>query len=77
MLLNLEENNKPFFRLIYSLELVELEILKTYIKINLVNNFIRLSKFLAKIPNFFNQKLDRSFQIYINHCGFYNQTIKI
>ena len=34
------EGKKLFFRLIYSLKLVELEILKTYIKIHLITMFI-------------------------------------
>ncbi len=36
--------------------LVELEILKIYIKNNLINDFIQLSKFFAKLPIFFDQK---------------------
>ena len=36
----LEEDKQPLFGQIYSLELVELKILKTYIKTNLANNFI-------------------------------------
>ena len=36
------------FRPIYSLELVELEILKTYIKTNLANSFIRPFKFSVR-----------------------------
>ena len=39
----------PLFEFIYNLELMELEILKTYIKINLVNRFICFSIFLIKI----------------------------
>ena len=38
--IKLEEDKQPPFDLIYSLGLVELETLKTYIKINLANNFI-------------------------------------
>ena len=38
--IKLEKDNQQFFSPIYSLELVELKIFKTYIKINLVNNFI-------------------------------------
>ena len=38
--IELEESKQPLFRLIYSLGLVELETLKTYIEINLVNGFI-------------------------------------
>ena len=38
--IKLEEGKQPLFGLIYSLELVELEILKIYIEINLTNGFI-------------------------------------
>ena len=39
-IIKLEDNKQPLFELIYSLQLVELEILKIYIKTNLANNFI-------------------------------------
>ena len=39
-IIKLKEDKQPFFNLIYSLELVELETLKTHIKTNLINNFI-------------------------------------
>ena len=35
------DNKQLSYRQIYSLELIELEILKTYIKVNLVNGLIR------------------------------------
>ena len=38
--IKLEESKQPPFGPIYSLELVELEMLKTYIEINLANSFI-------------------------------------
>lgn len=39
--IKLEEDKQPFFGLIYKLKLVQLEILKTYIKINWANSFIQ------------------------------------
>ena len=42
--IKLEESKQPPFEPIYSLGLVELEILKTYIKANLANGFIWLFK---------------------------------
>ena len=54
---------QPLYNVIYSLSLVKLEILKTYIKKNLANSFINLSKSLTKIPIFFNKKLDRSLRL--------------
>ena len=38
--IELEQGKQPLYRSIYSLELIELETLKTYIKTNLVNGFI-------------------------------------
>lgn len=47
-LIDLELGKQPPYSPIYSLEPVELEILKTFIKINLVNSFIQPFKSLAK-----------------------------
>ena len=52
-IIKLEKVKQLSFSLIYSLEPVELEILKTYIKTNLANDFIWPSKFLAKAPILF------------------------
>ena len=61
---------------IYSLEPVELETLKAYIETNLPNRFIRPSKSPGKASILFNQKLDKSFGLYVNYWGFNNLTIK-
>ena len=61
---------------IYSLGLVELETLKTYIKTNLANNFIRLSKYPVKAPIFFDKKPDGSLQLCVDYQGLTNFTIK-
>ena len=42
--IKLEKSKLSLFSPIYSLELVKLEILKTYIKTSLANDFIRLFK---------------------------------
>ena len=52
--IELQEGKQPLFGLVYSLEPVELETLKTYIKTNQANNFIRLSKSLVGAPILFN-----------------------
>ena len=52
---------------IYSFKPIKLEILKTYIKTNLVNNFIRPSKSLVRALIFFDKKPDRSRQIYVDY----------
>lgn len=51
----------------YSLRLVELEILKAYIKNDLTNSFIRPSKFFAKASIFFNKKPNESLRLYVNY----------
>ena len=52
--IELEKGKQQPFVPIYSLGPVELEMLKTYIKINLANNFIWSSKSPAEAPIFFN-----------------------
>ena len=54
-----EKDKQPSFGPIYSLSLVELEILKIYIEINLANGFIYFSKFLANASILFDRKSDR------------------
>ena len=44
-----------------------MKILKTYIKINLVSNFIKFFKSLAYDFIFFNKKLNRIFQFFVNY----------
>lgn len=54
-------NYQPFYRPIYSLILVEVEILKIYMKIKLTNYFIKLSKSLTNTPILFVQNFDNIF----------------
>ena len=65
--IELEEGKQPPFGPIYSLGSVELETLKTYIKTNLANDFIRPSKFLARAPILFDRKPDGSFRLCVNY----------
>ena len=74
--IKLEEGKQLFFGPIYSLGPVELETLKTYIKINLANGFIQLSKSPAGAPILFDKKPDRSFCLCVDYRGLNNQTIK-
>ena len=67
--IKLVDNWQPPYGLIYSLEPVELETLKTYIKNNLANSFIKPSKFLAGISIFFNKKLNESLKFYVDYCN--------
>ena len=65
--IKLEEDKQPLFGPIYSLEPVELETLKTYIKINLANDFICPSKSPAGALILFDRKLDKSFHLCVDY----------
>ena len=65
--IKLEKDKQLLFGSIYSLKLVELETLKTYIKINLTNNFIWLFKSSTRALILFNRKLDKSLYLCINY----------
>ena len=67
---------QPPYGSIYSLRPVELETLKAYIKINLANGFIRLSKSPADAPILFKRKSNSFLQLYVDYQGLNNLTIK-
>ena len=62
-----EKNKQLVFGPIYSLRLVELKTLKSYIKINLANDFIQPFKSSAKASIFFDLKPDRNFRLYMDY----------
>ena len=62
-----EKCKQTLFESIYNLELVELEILKIYIKTNLANSFIWSSKSPTEAPILFNKKLDGSLRLCIDY----------
>ena len=51
---------QSYYEPIYSLEIVELETLKTYIEINLADSFIRFFRSSARTSIFFDKKLNKS-----------------
>lgn len=65
--IDLEEDKQPLYRPIYSLRPIKLETLKTYIKTNLANSFIRLSKYPTSASMLLDQKSDRSFRLCIDY----------
>lgn len=65
--IDLELNKQPFYGPIYSLRPIELETLKTYIKINLANDFLRPSNFLIKASIPFVQKPDSNFHLCVDY----------
>ena len=74
--IDLEPGKQPPYGPIYSLGPVELETLKTYIKTNLVNGFIRPSKSPAGAPILFVRKPDGSLRLCVYYRGLNNLTIK-
>ena len=74
--IKLEERMQPLFGPIYSLGLVELETLKTYIETKLANGFIQSSMSPAGSPIFFDWELDGSFHLCVDYWGLNNITIK-
>ena len=63
----LEASKQPPYVLIYTLGLVELETLKTYIKTNLPIDFIQTFKSPAGTPILFVYKPNNSFRLCINY----------
>lgn len=61
---------------IYSLDLFELEKIKTYIETALKTGFIWLSKLLAVVPILFDQNQDRSLYLSVNYRGLNNLSIQ-
>lgn len=55
------------YKLIYSLGPVELEILKTYIKIHLKTGFIQPSKFPIGVSILFDKKPNGRLYLYVNY----------
>lgn len=65
--IELVHGQQSLYEPIYSLELVELDILKAYIKIDLANNFIQSSQLLIGSSIFCDQKLDGFFWLCVNY----------
>ena len=74
--INLLNNKQSPYGLIYSLELMELKTLKTYIKANLASGFIKPSKFPSSTPILFVWKKNGSFRLSIDYQGLNNLKIK-
>ena len=74
--IKLEEGKQPLYGPIYSLGLVELKTLKTYIETNVSNGFIQPSKSPVGAPILFVCKPNGSFRLCINYQGLNNLTIK-
>ncbi len=75
-IIKLVNDRQPLYGSIYSLGLVELEILKAYIKNNLANSFIRPSKSSAEALILFNKKPDESLRLCVDYWDLNNLIIK-
>lgn len=74
--INLKEDKQLHYGPIYNLGPVELEMLKTYIKDNLKNGFIRSLKFPVGVPILFIKKASGFLRLCIDYQGLNNLTIK-
>ena len=75
-MIELEPGQKLLYWSIYSLELKEFKTLKTYIRTNLANSFIKAWKFSVNTLILFICKRNSSFCLYIDYLGPNNLTIK-
>ena len=74
--IELVKRKQPSYDSIYSLGLVELETLNTYIKTYLKTGLILFSKSPKVVPILFNKKLDRNLRLCINYRGLNNLIVK-
>ena len=65
--IKLQEDQQPSYGPIYSISLVELKILKTYIETNLANGFIWPLKSPASASIFFVEKPNGSFRLCVDY----------
>ena len=74
--IELEKDKQSLFGPIYSLGPIELETLKTYIKTNLANGFIRPFKSPVEASILFDRKSDKSFRFCVDYWGLNNLIIQ-
>jgi hypothetical protein len=74
--IEVEENRKVLFNLIYKLSINKLRVLREYFKSNLRKGWIRKSILSAGAPILFISKKDRSLHLYIDYRGLNEITIK-
>ena len=65
--IEVEKGKQPYYEPIYSLGLVELKTLKTYIKTNLANGFMGASKSLVGAPSLFVRKPNDNLCLFVNY----------
>lgn len=75
-MIKLIKDKQPLYGLIYSLSLMKLETLKTYIATYLKTRFICPSKSSADVPIFFNKKPNGNIWLCVDYQSLNNLTIK-
>ena len=73
--IELIDRKQSLYRSIYTLSLIELETLKTYIEIHLKTSFIQPFKFFVRASIYFDKKLNSSLCLCIDYQGLNNLTI--
>ncbi len=74
--IELVDNQQPPYGPIYSLDPIELKILKIYIDNNLANGFIKSSKSSISALIFFDKKLNKSLRLYVDYQSLNNLITK-
>ena len=74
--IDLEDGKQPLYKPIYSLRLIELETLKTYIETHLKTGFNQLSKSLASASILFDKKPDGSLCLCVDYQELSNLRLK-
>ena len=66
-MVNFFQNKQLLFKVMYSLKLIKLKMLKIYIESNLVNEFIKFFKSFFKALILFIYKKNNNFYLYISY----------
>jgi hypothetical protein len=74
--INIEERKSVFFGFIYPLLVVELRVLREYLKSSLVKRWIQKSKSLTGVFIFFTSKKDKILRLYVDYRGLNKITVK-
>jgi hypothetical protein len=74
--IKIEERKSVFFSLIYPLLIVELRVLREYLKFSLIKKWIQKSKSSVRAPIFFILKKDETLRLYVDYRGLNKITVK-
>ena len=74
--INLLPGIKPLYKSLYNISKLELAILRDYIKINLISNFIQCSSSSTRVPILFIKKKDDILHLIIDYKGLNSIIIK-